>query len=86
MEEACRVEWPVFLSGSNSFRHKHEPQVGHFGVAEEAFGQVDFEVMVFKSLENVLENLKMMFVGSRVDDDVVNVDNDVLDRVKHLLH
>ena len=42
--------------------------------------------MVLKSLEDVVKNLKEVFVGSRVDDDVVDEDNNVFDFVKHLLH
>ena len=31
------VAWP------DAFWGQDEPQVGHFGVAEETFGQIDFE-------------------------------------------
>ena len=42
-------------------------------------GQVDFEVVVLESFEYVIEDLQMVLMGGRVDDDVVDVDDDVLD-------
>ena len=74
------------FSWTNSLRRQHESQVGNFGVAKEAFGQVDFEVVVLQLLEDLVKNLKVMFVGSHVDDDVVDVDNDVFDLDEHLFH
>ena len=41
---------------------------------------------MFKSFEEIVKDLKVVFVGSRVDDHAVNVNNDVLHIVQDFLH
>ena len=84
--EAFHVGWRVFFARWNTLRSENEPQVGHHGVAEETFGQVNFEVVVLESFKHVVKNLQMMLMGARVDDDIVDVHNDVLDLVEDFFH
>ena len=70
-----------FAAGRYAFRSENKAKVGHFGVAEKAFGQVDLELILLKFGKNLVEQLQMMFVGGRMNDDVVGVDNDVADAI-----
>ena len=66
--------WPDALGSQDN------SQVGHFGVAEETFGQVDFKLVLFE----FGKNLVMVFVGGSMDDDVDYVDDDVSNAIKSL--
>ena len=72
--------WP------DAFGCQYKPQVGHFGVAEETFDQIDFELVLFELGENLVENLQMVLVGGGMDDDVIDVDNDVLNAIEDFFH
>lgn len=74
-----------FTSGSNAFRSKDKPQVGHFGVAKNAFGEIDFELMLVQLGQNFLQNLKIVLVCGGVDNDV-DVHDDVVNTIKNFFH
>ena len=50
------------FSRSDFFRGKHIPQVSYLSVTKEALGQVDFEAVVLKLLEVVVEDFQVMFI------------------------
>ena len=41
---------------------------------------------MLESLEYVVQNFQVVLMGTRMDDDIVNVDDDVLDLVEDLFH
>ena len=41
---------------------------------------------MLESLEHVVQNFQVVLMGTRMDDDIVNVDDDVLDLVEDLFH
>ena len=75
-----------FATWSDAFGSQNEPKVGHFGVSEETFGQIDFELVLFQSGEDLIEDLQVMFVSGGMDDDIVDVDNDVVNAIEYFFH
>ena len=60
--------------------------MGHLGVTDEAFCQVDLELVFFQFGQDLVEHLQVVLVSGRVDDDIVDVHDDVVDAVQYLLH
>ena len=46
-----------FTAGPYAFWGQNEPKVGHFGVSEKAFGQIDLELVLFQLGEDLIEDL-----------------------------
>ena len=69
----------LFPAGPYSFGGQDKTEVSDLGVAEETLGQVDLELMLLQFGEDFVQYLKVVLVRGRVDDDVVDVDDDVLD-------
>ena len=69
----------LFPARSDSFRGQDETEVSDLGVAKETFGEIDLELMLLQFGENFVQDLQVVLVCRRVDDDVVDVDDDVLE-------
>jgi len=63
-----------------------ETQVGNLLVAEKALVQIDFESILLQSGQGLVQDLQMTVVCVRVDDDVVDVDEDICDSFQYMLH
>ena len=48
------------MTRSNAFWGEDKTQVGHLSVAEEAFSQVDLELVLFELGQNLVEHLQVM--------------------------
>ena len=70
-----------FPTRSNAFWCEDKSQVGHLVVAEEAFSQVDLELVFFELGHHLVKHLQVMLMSGRVDDDIVDVDDDVADAI-----
>ena len=75
-----------FSAWSDAFGSQDESKVGYLGVSEEAFRQIDFELVLFQFGEDLIEDLLVMFVSGGMDDDIVDVDNDVANAIEYLFH
>ena len=75
-----------FATWPDAFGSQDEPKVGHFGVSEETFRQIDFELVLFQFGEDLIEDLKVMFVRGGMDDDIVDVHNDVVNAIQYFFH
>ena len=75
-----------FTAGSDACRRENKYKVGHFGVANEAFGQVDLELILIEFGQNLVEHLQVMLVSGHMNDDIVDVHNDVTNAVKDFFH
>ena len=71
---------------SNTFWCQDKTKESHFGVPEEAFGKVDLELVFFQFGQDLVEYLQVVLVSGRVDDDIVDVHNDVVNAVQYLFH
>jgi hypothetical protein len=60
--------------------------VNHFLVAEYTFLQVYFQMILLWSFKHLFQNLEMSFVSVRVDQEVVNVDNYILEVPEYTFH
>ena len=75
-----------FTAGSDASWRENKSKIGHFGVAKEAFSQVDLELMLLELGQNLVEHLQVMLVSGCMNDDVVDVDDDVTNAVKDFFH
>ena len=75
-----------FATWPDAFGSQNEPKVGHLGVSEEAFRQIDLELVLFQFGEDLIEDLQVMFVSGGMDDDIVDVDNDVVNAIEYFFH
>ena len=75
-----------FATWPDAFGSQNEPKVGHLGVSEEAFCQIDLELVLFQFGEDLIEDLQVMFVSGGMNDDIVDVDNDVVDAIEYFFH
>ena len=75
-----------FAAWPDAFGSQNEPKVGHLGVSEETFRQVDFELVLFQFGEDLIEDLQVMFVSGGMDDDIVDVDDDVVNAIEYFFH
>ena len=63
-----------------------EPKVRNFFTAEEAFLKVDFNVVLYQPLQNIVECSDVFLVGRSVDEEVINVNNYIGEAVDDSLH
>ena len=75
-----------FATWPDALGSQYEPKVGHLGVSEEAFCQIDLELVLFQFGEDLIEDLQVMFVSGGMDDDIVDVDNDVVNAIEYFFH